>query len=80
MRPHLERLVRAGGTGVAAIGVAQEFQRVFTGTIYHPDEGGEGVPRFGYAKFARRVTAYYFSLVDEAFGSAFILVLLVTVL
>jgi hypothetical protein len=25
MRPHLDRLARAGGTGMAAIGVAQEF-------------------------------------------------------
>ena len=56
MRPHLDRLVRAGRTGVAAIGVAQEFQRVFTGTTYHPDEGGGGVPRFGDAKADRRVT------------------------
>ncbi len=30
MRPHLDRLARAGKTGVAAIGIAQEFQRVFT--------------------------------------------------
>jgi hypothetical protein len=72
MRPHLDRLARAGRTGVAAIGVAQEFQRVFTGTTYHPDEGGEGLPRFGYAKADRRVTAYYFYVVDEVFGSAFI--------
>jgi hypothetical protein len=72
MRPYLDRLARTGGTGVAAIGVAQEFQRVFTGTTYHPDEGGEGLPRFGYAKADRRVTAYYFYLVDEAFGPAFI--------
>jgi hypothetical protein len=72
MRPYLDRLARAGGTGVAAIGVAQEFQRVFTGTTYHPDEGGEGLPRFGYAKADRRVTAYCFYLVDEAFGPAFI--------
>lgn len=27
MRPHLDRLARQGRTGVAAIGVAQEFQR-----------------------------------------------------
>ena len=40
MRPYLEGLVREGRTGVAAIGVAQEFQRVFTGTTYHGDEGG----------------------------------------
>jgi hypothetical protein len=72
MRPHLDRLARGGGTGVAAIGVAQEFQRVFTGTTYHCDEGGGGVPRFGYAKADRRVNAYYFYLVDEVFGPAFI--------
>ena len=72
MRPYLERLVRAGRSGVAAIGVAQEFQRVFTGTTYHPEEGGGGLPRFGYAKANRRVTAYYFYVVDEAFGPAFV--------
>jgi hypothetical protein len=72
MRPHLDRLAREGRTGVAAIGVAQEFQRVFTGTTYHGDEGGGGVPRFGYAKADRRVTAYYFYVVDEVFGPAFI--------
>jgi len=52
---------------VAAIGVAQEFQRVFTGTAYHSDADGGGIPRFGYAKANRRVTAYYFYLVDEVF-------------
>lgn len=72
MRPYLDRLIGQGRTGVAAIGVAQEFQRVFTGTTYHGDEGGGGVPRFGYAKADRRVTAYYFYLVDEEFGPAFI--------
>ncbi len=34
MRPYLDRLAREGRTGVAAIGVAQEFQRVFTGATY----------------------------------------------
>ncbi len=57
---------------MAAIGVAQEFQRVFTGTTYHCDGDGGGVPRFGYAKADRRVTAYYFYLVDEVFGPSFI--------
>jgi hypothetical protein len=60
MRPYLERLEHQGRTGVAAIGVAQEFQRVFTGTTHHADEGGGDVPRFSYAKVDRRVTAYYF--------------------
>jgi hypothetical protein len=70
MRPHLDRLTRQGRTGVAAIGVAQEFQRVFTGTT-HRSQGG-GAPHFGYAKADRRVTAYYFYLVDEVFGPAFV--------
>ena len=72
MRPHLDRLIGQGQTGVAAIGKAQEFQRVFTGTTYHRDADGGGVPRFGYHKADRRVTAYYFYLVDEVFGPAFI--------
>jgi hypothetical protein len=70
MRPYLERLERQGRTGVAAIGVAQEFQRVFTGTT-HRAEGG-GAPHFSYTKADRRVTAYYFYLVDEIFGPAFV--------
>jgi hypothetical protein len=70
MRPHLDRLEEAGQTGVAAIGVAQEFQRVFTATT-HPAQNG-GVPHFGYVKADRRVTAYYFYLVDEVFGPAFV--------
>ncbi|MCA1821248.1 MAG: hypothetical protein LC644_05710 [Pseudonocardia sp.] len=72
MRPHLDHVIRAGRSGVAAIGVAQEFQRVFTGTTYHADPDGGGIPRFGYTKADRRVTAYYFYLVDEAFGPAFV--------
>jgi hypothetical protein len=70
MRPHLQRLAGEGRTGVAAVGVAQEFQRVFTATM-HRGEGG-GAPHFGYAKADRRVTAYYFYLVDEVFGPAFV--------
>ena len=58
MRPHLDRLARQGRTGVAAIGVAQEFQRVFTATTHRPAAGG--VPHFSYAKADQRVTAYYF--------------------
>jgi hypothetical protein len=72
MRPHLDRLAREGRYGVAAIGVAQEFQRVFTGSTYHSDANGGGVPRFGYHKADRRVTVYYFYLVDEVFGPAFV--------
>jgi hypothetical protein len=70
MRPYLDRLVRQGRTGVAAVGVAQEFQRVFTGSTHRPEGGGP--PRFSYEKADRRVTAYYFYLVDEVFGPAFV--------
>jgi hypothetical protein len=63
-------LARAGRTGVAAIGVAQEFQGVFTGTTHRP--AGGGAPHFSYAKADRRVTAYYFYVVDEAFGPTFV--------
>ena len=66
MRPHLDRLASEGRTGVAAVGVAQEFQRVFTGTT-HRSEGG-GAPHFGYAKADRRVTAYYFYVVDGRYS------------
>lgn len=40
VRPHLDRLEREGRAGVAAIGVVQEFQRVFTGTTSHAEGGG----------------------------------------
>ena len=72
MRPHLDRLIREGRTGVAAIGKAQEFARVFTGATYHCEPDGGGAVRFGYHKADRRVTAYYFYLVDEVFGPAFV--------
>jgi len=72
MRPHLDRLLKEKRSGVAAIGVVQEFARVFTGTTYHSDADGGGIPRFGYHKADRRVTAYYFYLVDEVFGPAFV--------
>jgi hypothetical protein len=49
LHPHLDRLIRERRTGVAAIGMAQEFQRVFTGPTYHSDAHG-GIPRFGYHK------------------------------
>ena len=70
MRRYLDRLVRQGRTGVAAVGVAQEFQRVFTGSTHRPEGGGP--PRFSYEKADRRVTAYYFYVVDEVFGPAFV--------
>ena len=70
MRPHLDRLAAQGRCGVAAIGVAQEFQRVFTAST--EDRDGPGAPHFRFAKADRRVIAYYFYVVDEAFGPAFV--------
>ena len=70
MRPHLARVAAAGQSGVAAIGVAQEFAPVFTGTERVGRDGG--VPWFSFAKADRRVTCYYFYLWDEDFGPAFV--------
>ena len=73
MRPHLDRLARAGpvwggrdrgGPGVPA-GVHRHH-------LPSPTPDGGGVPRFGYHKADRRVTAYYFYVVDEVFGPAFV--------
>ena len=66
MRPYLEG---ATGPGVVAIGVAQEFQSVFTGTK-RPTVNG--APVFSFAKADRRVSVYYFYLVDRDFGPGFI--------
>ena len=64
---------RGRGVGVAAIGVAQEFAKVFTGTAREGRGGGEGgAPWFCFAKADRRVTCYYFYLWDEDFGPAFV--------
>ena len=54
---------------MAAIGVAQEYANVFTGT---QRRGSNGAPWFAFAKADRRVTCYYFYLWDDDFGPAFI--------
>jgi hypothetical protein len=41
MRPYIAAQARAGRSGVAAIGVAQEYANVFTGSRR---EGSNGVP------------------------------------
>jgi hypothetical protein len=67
MRPHLEK---ATGPGVVAIGVAQEFQSVFTG--YDRKVSAPGAARFAFEKADRRVTVYYFYVWDDDFGPGFI--------
>jgi hypothetical protein len=69
MRPYLDAQARTGRSGVAAIGVAQEFASVFTGT---ERPAPNGIPWFSFAKANRRVTCYYFYLWDLDFGPAFI--------
>jgi len=69
MRPYLVRQARTGRPGVAAIGVAQEFQNVFAATKHM---GRNGVPWFSFTKADRRVTCFYFYLWDSDFGPAFI--------
>jgi hypothetical protein len=69
MGPHLARQEATGRSGVAAIGVAQEFQRVWTA---YEGKTSTGTPRWSFVKTDRRVTCYYFYLWDEGFGPAFI--------
>ena len=53
MRLHLDRQAAIGGSGVAAIGVAQEFQRVWTAT---QGKTATGTPRWSFYKAAGRRT------------------------
>jgi hypothetical protein len=69
MRPYLARQAATGRSGVAAIGVAQEFQRVWTA---YRRETRSGAPQFTFTKNDRRVTCYYFYLWDADFGPGFI--------
>ena len=61
MQPHLIRQAATGRSGVAAIGVAQEFQRVWTAS---EGKTSTGTPRWSFYKADRRVTCYYFYLWD----------------
>lgn len=69
MRPHLARQAATGVSGVAAIGVAQEFGRVWTA---YERQTPTGVVQWWFTKADRRVTCYYFYLWDADFGPAFI--------
>jgi hypothetical protein len=69
MRPHLARQAATGRSGVAAIGVAQEFQRVWT--AYERTTATEAV-QWCFTKADRRVSCYYFYLWDIDFGPAFL--------
>jgi len=55
--------------GVVVIVVAQEVQKVFMGYTRRCKTGS---PQFGFNKADRRVTVYYFYILDPAFGLGFI--------
>src|SRR5215218_10807374 len=69
MRRYITAQARTGRSGVAAIGVAQEFQSVFAS---HQRRGPNNIPWFSFTKADRRVTCFYFYLWDADFGPAFI--------
>jgi hypothetical protein len=69
MQPRIAAQAATGRSGVAAVGVSQEFQRVWS--AYQRDTKA-AAPQYTFAKADRRVTCYYFYLWDEDFGPAFI--------
>ena len=69
MHRYLAEQAKTGGTGVAAIGVAQEFAPVFTGT---KKTGPGDAVWFAFTKADRRVTCYYFYIWDDDFGPGFV--------
>ena len=69
MQPHLRAQAATGKSGVAAVGVSQEFQRVWSATRRDTQSAA---PQYTFTKADRRVTCYYFYLWDEDFGPAFI--------
>ncbi len=69
MRRYVDKQAATGESGVAAIGVAQEFQNVFDAA---QRDVGTGVPWFSFYKTDRRVSCFYFYLWDADFGPAFI--------
>jgi hypothetical protein len=66
MRPYLEAAAVSERSQVAAIGVAQETQRVFISRKRDTDPGK--CPQFSFDKKDRRVTVYYFYLWDAGSG------------
>ena len=69
MGRYLAAQAATGRSGVAAIGVTQEYQNVFAAT---QRERYNGVPCLSFTKADRRVSCFYFYLWDVDFGPAFI--------
>jgi hypothetical protein len=68
MRPFYARARRPG---VVAIGIAQEFQWVAT-SYTCPKSTPASAPRFAFERAQRRVTCFYFYILDPQWGSGFI--------
>jgi hypothetical protein len=67
VRPLLDKADATGRRGVVAVGLAQEFQSVFTG--YKRDmPTPSGLPQYSFGKADRRVSCFYFYLFDDDFG------------
>jgi hypothetical protein len=72
MGPYVQRQAATGRSGIAAIGVAQEYQNVFAAS-QREDRGWSGHQVwYSFRKADRRVTCFYFYLWDTDFGPAFI--------
>jgi hypothetical protein len=67
VKPYFDK---ADKPGVVAVGIAQEFQSVFTAYKRPPKPGAP--PSFTFAKADRRVTVFYFYILDGEFGPGFI--------
>jgi hypothetical protein len=70
MRRYLDAAARTGRSQVAAIGVAQEFQAVWTARKRATDPGKP--PQFSFTREDRRVSVFYAYIWDEQFGPCFI--------
>lgn len=71
VHPLLRAAEEEGRYGVVAIGTAQEFQRVFA-CHRRQEPMSARAPWFSFVKANRRVTCYYFYILDEEFGECFI--------
>jgi hypothetical protein len=70
VRPLMAKAERAQSPGVVAIGVAQEYQNVFTATS-RPSQVS-AAPQFSFRKEDRRVSCFYFYIWDDDFGPGFV--------
>jgi len=72
MRRHIAAQAATGRSGVAPIGVAQEYQNVYLWDAANQRQGSKGIPWYSFTKADRRVSCSYFYLWDADFGPAFI--------